>query len=273
MDLGLKGKRALVLASSRGLGRGIAESLAREGADVVLTARSADKLAVVVDAINAGNGGRAHAITADLGTDMERVHAEAVERLGGPIDVLVANTGGPPAGLALGVQVDAWSPQFEAMVLPVFRIAGLVLPAMRERGFGRILVVASSGVVQPIPNLVMSNALRSAIVGWAKTLASEVAADGVTVNIVLPAASRPTGPGNSTPPMRSARARASTRWQPARARPFRPAATGGSRSSPTLPASSRPSEPATSRARSCASTVGRSAPCERRRPAYLGWTL
>lgn len=186
MDLGLTGKRALVLASSRGLGRGIAESLAREGADVVLTARSADQLTTVVDGINAQGAGRAYAITADLGKDIERVHTEAVERLGGPIDVLVANTGGPPAGLALGVQLDAWSPQFEAMVLPVFRIAGLVLPEMRERKFGRILVVASSGVVQPIPNLVMSNALRSSIVGWAKTLASEVAPDGVTVNIVLP---------------------------------------------------------------------------------------
>ena len=98
----------------------------------------------------------------------------------------MANTGGPPPGTALSVEADAWTAQFEAMVVPVFRLAGLVLPDMRKSGFGRILVVASSGVEQPIPNLVMSNALRSSIRGWAKTLASEVAEDGVTVNLILP---------------------------------------------------------------------------------------
>jgi 3-oxoacyl-[acyl-carrier protein] reductase len=104
----------------------------------------------------------------------------------GGIDILVANTGGPPARTALNVKPEEWLPQFEAMVLPVFALAGLVLPGMRERGWGRILTIASSGVVQPIPNLVMSNALRSAIVGWSKTLANEVAKDGITVNLILP---------------------------------------------------------------------------------------
>lgn len=186
MDLGLDGKRALVLSSSRGLGRGIAEALAAEGADVMLTARSEDKLKAAADAINGRGRGRAHAFAADLKSSVEEVHARAVEALGGPIDILIANTGGPPPGTAATVPPDAWAPQFEAMVLPVFRLAGLVLPAMRENGFGRILVVASSGIVQPIPNLVMSNALRSSILGWAKTLASEVAKDGVTVNMILP---------------------------------------------------------------------------------------
>jgi 3-oxoacyl-[acyl-carrier protein] reductase len=186
MDLGLKGKRALVLSSSRGLGRGIAESLAREGADIMLTARSEDKLRTAADAINSAGGGRASFLAADLKTDAPRIHQAATEALGGPIDILVANTGGPPPGTALSVEADAWTAQFEAMVLPVFRLAGLVLPEMRRSGFGRILVVASSGVEQPIPNLVMSNALRASIRGWAKTLASEVAGDGVTVNLVLP---------------------------------------------------------------------------------------
>jgi len=86
----------------------------------------------------------------------------------------------------VNVQPEEWTPQFEAMVVPVFRLAGLVLPGMRERGWGRILTIASMGVEQPIPNLVISNALRSAIRGWAKTLAAEVAKDGVTVNLVLP---------------------------------------------------------------------------------------
>lgn len=186
MDLGLKGKRALVLSSSRGLGRGIAAAIAAEGADVMLTARSEDKLRAAAAEINGRGAGRAHYMAADLTKSVEAVHAEAVRVLGGQIDILVANTGGPPAGTALTVQPDAWAPQFEALVLPVFRLAALVLPAMRERGFGRILIVASSGIVQPIPNLVMSNALRSSILGWAKTLATEVAKDGITVNMILP---------------------------------------------------------------------------------------
>jgi 3-oxoacyl-[acyl-carrier protein] reductase len=186
MDLGLKGKRALVLSSSRGIGRGIAESLASEGADVMLTARSEDKLKAAADAINAKGAGRAHYLVADLAAETAAIHSKAVEALGGPIDILVANTGGPPPGTALTVQPDAWTPQFDAMVVPVFRLASLVLPDMRKAGFGRILVVTSSGIIQPIPNLVISNALRSSIRGWAKTLASEVAKDGITVNLVLP---------------------------------------------------------------------------------------
>lgn len=185
MDFGLKGKRALVLSSSRGLGRGIAESLAAEGADVMLTARSADRLEGAVAEINARGAGRAHALVTDLTGNTDKIHAEATARLGG-IDILVANTGGPPAKTALNAPSDVWTPQFEAMVRPVIDLAALVLPGMRERQFGRIVVVASSGIVQPIPNLVISNALRSALAGWAKTLASEVAADGVTVNLVLP---------------------------------------------------------------------------------------
>lgn len=186
MDLGLDGKRALVLSSSRGLGLGIAEALAAEGASVMMTARSEDKLRAAAQSINAKGRGRAAYLAADLKGEVERIHAQTVEALGGAIDILVANTGGPPAGTALGVAGDVWTAQFEAMVLPVIRLAGLALPAMREARFGRILVVASSGVIQPIPNLVVSNTLRSSLVGWAKTLSAEVAADGVTVNLILP---------------------------------------------------------------------------------------
>ena len=185
MDLGLQGKRALVLSSSRGLGRGVAESLATEGAEVMLTARSADRLQATADAINARGKGRAHAFAADLKGETEAIHQAAVDALGG-VDILVANTGGPPARTALNVEPDAWTPQFKAMVVPIFKLAGLVLPGMLERRWGRILTIASSGVVQPIPNLVISNALRASLVGWSKTLASEVAKDGVTVNLVLP---------------------------------------------------------------------------------------
>ena len=185
MDLGLSGKRALVLSSSRGLGLGIAQALAAEGADVMLTARSADRLKAAADAINAQGRGRAHSFASDLAGRVEAIHQAAVDALGG-IDILVANTGGPPARTALAVQPDEWAPHFAAMAVPVFHLASLVLPGMRERGWGRLVTIASSGVIQPIPNLALSNALRSSIVGWSKTLASEVAKDGITVNLVLP---------------------------------------------------------------------------------------
>ena len=186
MDLGLTGKRALVLSSSRGLGRGIAEALAAEGAHVALTARSADKLKEAADAINARPTGRAVQFAADIKTEAGTIAGRAAEMLGGPIDILVANTGGPPAGTALGTDPSVYASQFESMVMPVLTMANQLLPGMKERGFGRILIVASSGVVQPIPNLVVSNTLRSSLVGWAKTLASEVAQDGITVNLILP---------------------------------------------------------------------------------------
>jgi len=185
MDLGLSGKRALVLSSSRGLGLGVAQSLAAEGANVMMTARSGDRLNAAAEAINAKGKGRAHTHVADLKDNVDAIHKAAVDALGG-IDILVANTGGPPARTPLTVQPDEWVPQFEAMVVPVFKLASLVLPGMRERKWGRILTVASTGVVQPIPNLVISNALRSSIVGWSKTLAGEVAKEGITVNVVLP---------------------------------------------------------------------------------------
>ncbi|MPZ58342.1 MAG: SDR family oxidoreductase [Rhizobiales bacterium] len=185
MDLGLTGKHALVLSSSRGLGRAVAEGLAAEGADVVMTARSADQLKAAADAINAKGRGRAHAVVGDLAKDVHAIHRAATDALGG-IDILVANTGGPPAGSALNVKPEQWSPQFDAIAVPVFTIAGLVLPGMRERGFGRIVTIASTSVQQPLPNLVLSNALRSSIVGWSKTLSAEVAKDGITVNMVLP---------------------------------------------------------------------------------------
>ena len=185
MDLGLQGKRALVLSSSRGLGLGVAQALAAEGASVMMTARSADRLRAAAEAINITAPGRAETFVGELASNVEAIHQAAVDALGG-VDILIANTGGPPARTALAVQPEEWTPQFEAMVVPVIRLAGLVLPGMRERGFGRILTIASSGVVQPIPNLVISNALRASLVGWSKTLASETAKDGVTVNVVLP---------------------------------------------------------------------------------------
>jgi len=183
MDLGIAGKRALVMASSTGLGLAIAEGLADEGVDVVITGRSAAALVAAADAINARSGGRAHAIVADLATAEGRA---ALGAAADGVDILVCNTGGPPPMRAADIAADEWRRQLDLMLVPVTEIARAALPAMRRRGWGRILTVASSGVVQPIDNLAISNALRAAVTGWSKTLATEVAADGVTVNVLLP---------------------------------------------------------------------------------------
>jgi len=182
MDLELKNRRALVTGASRGLGRAIAAALAAEGAEVVAVARNLERLNELAAATPAGRGTIvAHAC--DL------ADASAIGRLGAALeraDILVLNTGGPPPGSAAGTADAVWIQQFEAMFLSAIRLTRLALPGMRQRGFGRILAVVSSGVIQPIPNLGISNALRSALVGWAKTLAGEVAGDGVTVNCIAP---------------------------------------------------------------------------------------
>jgi len=187
MDLGISGKRALVLASSRGIGLGIAEALAVDGANVLLCGRSEDRLEVAAASISARGAGEASHIAIDLSEpdSMEALHAAAQDKLGG-VDILINNTGGPPPGPVTAPETGVWQKQFDAMVVGLVDITNRCLPGMRTAGWGRIVTVASSGVIQPIPNLGLSNALRSALVGWSKTLASEVAGDGITVNIVVP---------------------------------------------------------------------------------------
>lgn len=187
MDLELTGKRALVTASSRGLGRGIAEALAREGAHVVLCGRSEERLEKAVADINARRQGNARYVVADLAEPdaAATIQDAAVSALGG-IDILVNNTGGPPLASMAETPLPVLRRQFEAMVMRVVELTCLCLPAMRRAGWGRILTVSSSGVVQPIPGLGLSNTLRSALVGWSKTLAAEVGRDGVTVNVLVP---------------------------------------------------------------------------------------
>ena len=187
MDLGLSGKRAVVLASSRGLGRGIAEALAAEGAHVLMLGRSADRLAEATAAITARGPGRAEHIVADLADPgfVDQVAGAAAERLGG-VDILVNNTGGPPPGAMVDADAEVLRAQFETMVLRVVALTARLLPAMRAQGWGRVLTVASSGTIQPIPNLGLSNASRASLVGWSKSLANEISGDGVTVNMLLP---------------------------------------------------------------------------------------
>lgn len=183
MDLGLEGRTALVLGSSRGLGEAIARTLAAEGARVIITGRDAARVAAVAADIRSA-GGAADELVLDL-ADREGLTA-ALDTLAGPIDILVNNSGGPPPGPVAQASAAQWSASFEAMAGAIFAVTAKLLPGMRERGFGRIVNLVSSGVAQPIPNLGLSNALRASIVGWAKTLAGEVAKDGVTVNCVLP---------------------------------------------------------------------------------------
>ncbi len=186
MDLGLAGRTALVLGGGGGLGSAIARTLAHEGARVAVAGRSLAPLEATAAAIRA-DGGTAVPLAWDLG-DLASVDDRVgqVETALGPVDVLVNNTGGPPPAPAAGQPASAWQAQFEAMVLSVIAITDRVLPAMRQRRWGRVITSTSSGVVAPIPNLAMSNALRLTLLGWSKTLAREVARDGVTVNVVVP---------------------------------------------------------------------------------------
>src|SRR5882757_9057481 len=180
MDLGLKRRRAVVTGASRGIGRAIASALAAEGADVIAAARNAQKLQEL--ALQPGTG----TITAHVADMSREADIQGLAGELGKADILVFNTGGPPFGTAAEITDTAWIGQFEAMFLSAIRLTRLALPGMRARKYGRIMLVVSSGVIQPIPNLALSNALRSGLVGWAKTLASEVAADGVTVNCLAP---------------------------------------------------------------------------------------
>ncbi|SFQ33558.1 SDR family oxidoreductase [Variovorax sp. 770b2] len=186
MDLGLKGRTALVLGAGGGLGSVIAATLAAEGANVALADMDAQALAVTAQTIRS-HGGRAIQQVWDL-SDVSSidVRIRAIEDEFGAIDVLINNTGGPPPTPAAGQSAELWAKSFQAMVLSVIQISDRVLPSMRERRWGRIVTSTSSGVLSPIPNLGISNALRLTLVGWSKTLAREIAPDGVTANIVVP---------------------------------------------------------------------------------------
>jgi 3-oxoacyl-[acyl-carrier protein] reductase len=187
MDLGLKGKRALVMGGGRGIGRGIADALAAEGASVAIVSRNQPALDEAAAAIEKRTGSRALPVAADLAdrATLERAFQKIRETLGG-VDILVNNTGGPPPSGVAGLEAGLWRQQFEMMVLSIIGLTDMALSGMRERRWGRVLTVASSGVVQPIPTIGMSNTLRSALVGWSKTLAGEVARSGITVNMLLP---------------------------------------------------------------------------------------
>ena len=181
MDLGLTGRRALVLGSTGGLGLAVATALAHEGARVVLCGRRGERARELAAALP-GAAGLAVDLTRD-GVDGLVADAEAAI---GPLDVVVLNSGGPPPGGAVDLTTDAVRAAVATLLLRQVELVAAVLPGMRSRGWGRILAIGSSGVQAPLPGLVLSNIGRAGLAGYLKTLASEVAADGVTVNMLLP---------------------------------------------------------------------------------------
>jgi 3-oxoacyl-[acyl-carrier protein] reductase len=189
MDLGLKGRRALVMGASKGLGRAIAESLAEEGVALVVSGRRQQALDECAAGLRALGAPAATGVVADVddAEQMSRLTAAAEGLLGG-VDIVVLNHGGPPPGHAVDMTEDALSTWFRRMVLAPIGVATRLLPGMRARGW--ILTVGSSGMVQPIPHLALSNTLRAAIVGWNKSLSLDVAQHGITCNILAPGAIR-----------------------------------------------------------------------------------
>ena len=191
MDLGLRGKTALVAAASRGLGRAIAQELAAEGARLVICARGAHALEEARREIARATDADVHAVAADLSdaAGIDRVASVAHERFG-RVDILVNNAGGPPAGPFEKHAWDVWEKAVHLTLRSTVELTRAVLPWMRERKWGRIINVTSIAVKQPVENLMLSNSVRSAVTGFARTLANEVATDGVTVNNILPGYTR-----------------------------------------------------------------------------------
>lgn len=187
MELGLKGKRAIVLASSRGLGYACALGLAREGCDLVVCSRSRERIDAAASKIREDTGARVHAVVTDVSTDgaLSEVVAACVREYGG-VEIAVHNAGGPPAGTVPTLTDEQWHLAFNANLMSFVRLARAVMPEMKAAGYGRLIALTSSSIRQPIPNLVLSNAMRTGVLGIAKTLSKELAADGILVNVVAP---------------------------------------------------------------------------------------
>lgn len=191
MDLGLQGKVALVAAASRGLGRAVAEELAAEGASLILCARGAEALEETRSYIVQAAGASVLAVPADLSlaSDIVNVFSAGLERFG-RIDILVTNAGGPPAGQFDSLSRESWEEATRLTLHSALELTRHVLPGMKERRWGRILNITSIAVKQPVDNLMLSNSLRAAVTGFARTLANEVATWGITVNNIMPGYTR-----------------------------------------------------------------------------------
>jgi len=186
MDFGIRGKVALVAAASRGLGRAVALELGAEGAKLVLCARGSDDLDAAKKFISTCTGVEVHTVVADLTRreHIELVSTEAMSKFG-QVDILVTNAGGPPAGVFETHSWDAWERAVNLTLRSVIELTRFILPGMRSRKWGRIININSIAAKQPVDNLMLSNSIRSAVTGFARTLANEVATDGITVNSIL----------------------------------------------------------------------------------------
>lgn len=191
MDLGLRGRVALVAAASKGLGKAVAEELAAEGAELVLCARGEGALRSTAEALRRQYGAKVHTVQADVGKpgEPERVVRQAITTFGG-VEILVTNSGGPPAGPFESLSTEAWESAYALLLGSVVAFCQAVVPGMKERRWGRILNVTSIAVKQPVDNLMLSNSLRSAVTGFARTLANELAPFRITVNNLMPGFTR-----------------------------------------------------------------------------------
>jgi 3-oxoacyl-[acyl-carrier protein] reductase len=191
VDLGIRGKVALVAASSKGLGRAVAEELAAEGADLVMCARGKETLEQTAESIRRTTGVKVVAVAADVSNpaDAARVARAALDELG-RVDILVTNSGGPPSGQFENLTPEMWDAATRLLLKSAVGLTRAVLPGMKERRWGRILNVTSIAAKQPIEGLMLSNSLRAAVIGFARTLATEVAPFNVTVNNLLPGFTR-----------------------------------------------------------------------------------
>lgn len=187
MELGLEGKRALVVAASKGLGYAVARALAAEGARLAIASSNEENIARAARALAAATGAEVAGLVADLAdpAGMDGLAQRARAALGG-IDILVHNHGGPTLGHAAAIAPEVLARHFAIMLASPIRLTGRVLPEMRARRWGRILVVGAQSMIQPFAFKAMDNVLRPAIAGYVKALANEVAADGVTVNVIMP---------------------------------------------------------------------------------------
>ena len=187
MDLGLRGKIAAVAAASQGLGKAVAEELAREGAKVAICGRREDVLRAAVDDIRRSTHGEVHGVVADIarGPDAGRFIDESVRHFVG-LDILVVNAGGPPAGAFEALSDGDWSSVHDLILMSAVHLVRAAVPHLRARGGGRIVAMTSISVKQPIDNLLLSNSYRMAVIGLVKTLARELAKDKILVNAVCP---------------------------------------------------------------------------------------
>lgn len=187
MDLGIKGKKALVCAGSKGLGRASALALAAEGVDIMLCSRSIEALSQAADEVSKAGGTTVQICQADLANHQSRCKLiREVEEIMGRIDIIIHNTGGPKPSSVENTTLDDWRGGFEQLFQSIAHLNSAFLPGMKERKWGRIVAITSLSVLEPIANLAISNAMRAAVTSMLKTLSDEVASTGVTVNCVAP---------------------------------------------------------------------------------------